>query len=88
MFNYNLDPTNHLYNINRKLADYLKRNQWLLKKNFSDKSLLQIANYYQISRLTYGMCIFIDEDKIMTSLEKHRMKYIKSIINIKHNIKK
>ena len=68
MFNYNLDPTNHLYNINRKLSDYLKRNQWLLKKYFSAKSLLQIANYYQISRLAYGMSIFIDEDKIMTSL--------------------
>jgi hypothetical protein len=33
------------------------------------------------------MCIFIDEDKIMESLEKHRMKYIKSIINTKDNIK-
>jgi hypothetical protein len=32
--NYNLDPTNHLYNINRKLEDYLKRNQSLLKKFF------------------------------------------------------
>ena len=86
-FNYNLDPTNHLYNINRKLSEYLKRNQWLLKKYFSAKSLMQIANYYQISKLTYGMCIFIDEKNIMESLEKARMKYIRSIINIKDNVK-
>ena len=33
------------------------------------------------------MSIFIDEDKIMTSLEKHRLKYIKSIINTKDNVK-
>ena len=58
-----------------------------IKKYFSAKSLLQIANYYQISRLTYGMCVFLDEDKIMESLEKHRMKYIKSIINTKDNVK-
>ena len=34
MFNYNLDPTDHLYNLKRKLADYLKRNQWFLKNIF------------------------------------------------------
>ena len=33
------------------------------------------------------MSIFIDEDKIMTSLEKHRLKYIKSIKNTKDNVK-
>ena len=85
--NYNIDPTNHLYNINKKLSEYLKRNHWLIKKYFSAKSLLEIANYYQISRLTYGMCIFIDEKNIMESLEKARMKYIRAIINSKDNVK-
>ena len=86
-FNYNLDPTNHLYNINRKLSEYLKRSQWLLKKYFSAKSLMQIANYYQISKLIYGMCIFIAKKNIMESLEKARIKYIRAIINIKDNVK-
>lgn len=67
--NSNIDPMNHLYTINRKLADYLKRNNLLLKKYFYPKSLLLIANYYQISRLTYGMCNFIDDKKIMDSLD-------------------
>ena len=47
----------HLYNVNKKLSDYLKRNNWLLKTYFSPKSLLLLTNYYQISRLTY-MYIF------------------------------
>ena len=64
---------NHLYTINKKLADYPKRNNWLMKKYFSPKSLLLIANYYQISRLTYGMCNFIDDKRIMDSLEKARV---------------
>ena len=85
--NNNLDPMAHIYSINRKLSDYLKRNNWLIKKYFSPKTLIQISNYYQISRITYGMCIYLDNKKIMDSIEKARLKYFKSIINIKDNIK-
>lgn len=58
-----------------------------MKKYFSPKSLLLIANYYLISRITYGMCNYIDDKRIMDSLEKARLKYFKSIINLKNNIK-
>ena len=85
--NNNLDPMAHLYLVNRKLSNYLQRNNWLLKKYFSPKSLLLIANYYQISRITYGMCIFLDDSRIMDSVEKARLKYFRSIINIKDNVK-
>ena len=49
--NNEISPMTHLYIVNKKLSDYLKRNNWLLKTYFSPKSLLLLANYYQISRL-------------------------------------
>ena len=82
-----IDPSNHIFNVNRKLSDYIKRNEWLLKSYFSPKSLLLLANYYQMSRLSYGMCIFIDVKEIMESLEKARVKYFRSILGCKDNIK-
>ena len=85
--NYNLDPMNHIYNINKKLYEYIKRNNWLLKKYFSPKSLLLISNYYQISRLIYGLSIYLDNERVMESIEKLRLKYFRSIINLKNNIK-
>lgn len=83
----NLSPTTHLYNVNRKLSDYLKRNEWLLKAYFTPKSLIQLANYYQTSRLTYGLSNFLDAGNIMESLEKARLKYFRSILGTKDNIK-
>ena len=84
--NNEISPMTHLYNVNRKLSDYLKRNNWLLKTYFSPKSLLLLANYYQISRLTYGMCIFLDDKRIMESVETARLKYFRSILGTKNNI--
>ena len=71
----------HLYNVNKKLSDYLKRNNWLLKTYFSPKSLILLANYYQISRLTY-VYIF----RIMESVETTRLKYFISILGTKNNV--
>ena len=87
MINSSIDPSNHIYETNKKLALYLKRNQWLMRSYFTPRSLLLLANYYQMSRLSYGMCVFLDNDKIMDNLEKARMKYCRSIIGLKENIK-
>ena len=32
----------HLYNVNKKLSDYLKKNNWLLKTYFSPENLIII----------------------------------------------
>ena len=61
--NYNLDPTNHLYVINRKISEYLVKNRWLMKTYFSPKTLILLANYFQMSRLSYGMCTYLDNGK-------------------------
>ena len=60
---------------------------WLMEEYFSPKSLIQLASYYQVSRMSYGMCTYIDNGKVMDSLEKMTMKYLRSIINVKDNVK-
>ena len=42
--NNEISPMTHLYNVNWKLSDYLKRDNWLLKTYFSPKSLLLLVN--------------------------------------------
>lgn len=57
-----------------------------MDKYFSPKTLLQIANYYQMSRLSYGLCVYLDWGNLMESLEKTRLKYFRSILGTKDNV--
>ena len=36
-----------------KLDEYLVRNKWLIKKYFTPKTLIQISQYFQFSRIGY-----------------------------------
>ena len=51
--NNEIFPMTHLYNVNRELSDYLKRDNWSSKSYFSQKSLLLLANDYQIFIFTH-----------------------------------
>ena len=73
----------YINKVNRKISIYINRNFMLSNKYFSIKSLKMIYEYYQSSRLFYGMCVFIDKSNIMMSLERLKIKFFKSIIKVK-----
>ena len=81
-----LSPKVHLNKVHLKLRTYIDRNQWLIRKYFSPKSLINICNYFQMSRLSYGMCSFLDTPEIMKALETMKMHYLRSMLGFKENI--
>ena len=72
----------HLHKTKKRLEEYIHRNKLLLDKYFSPRSLLKIFNYYQKSRLTYGMSSFMELDGCMTKLESNFMLLMKSILHL------
>jgi hypothetical protein len=65
-----------------KLNKYRDRNYKLKKIYFSPRSLIQIFNYLQRSRLIYGMSSFVDLQSSMKKLESELMGFIISIFNL------
>ena len=83
---YNINPTAHLVMTKERLEIYMKRNNWLLKEYFSPKSLIQLCDYFQCSRLAYGMCVFLDDANIMEKLESIWMMFLRSILGFYDNV--
>ena len=79
-----LSPLPGLIEVNSKLSIYLKRNNWLIKKHFSPRSLTLISDYYQKSRLVYGMSSFLDDPYTITQVERHSVQYTKSVLGLKN----
>ena len=52
---------------------------------FSPKSLIQLTQYFQISRLTYGMNVYLDHNKIIDLVQKATQKFIRSALGLKFN---
>jgi hypothetical protein len=82
----NLSPHQGLMQINSKLEVYNKRNSWLIKKYFTPKSLVCISQYYQFSRLGYGMSCYLDNKDIIDRVEKHSIRYTKSIFGLSYQV--
>lgn len=82
----NLTPVIHLKMTNEKLSVYLQRNRWLLRDFFSPKSLVLIGDYFQNSRLSYGMCAFVDQTLTMSRLEATKMMLLRDILGYRHNV--
>ena len=83
---YNLSPHTHLVKTKERLEVYIRRNNWLLRDYFSPKSLVQLCDYFQCSRLAYGMCTYLEDPKIMEKLEKTKMMFLRSIMGLKDNV--
>ena len=83
---YNLSPMIHLTKVRELLDVYTKRNEWLLKEYFSPKSLVQLCQYFQCSRLSYGMCTFFEDPRVMEKLEVTRMILLRSIMKMADNV--
>ena len=77
-----LNPRESVDGINKKIAIYLQRNYWLMKKYFTPKSLVTISTYYQRSRLIYGMNVFSDLEVIMEKIQRMTMSHIKGIMGM------
>ena len=83
---YNLSPMTHLIKTKEMLEVYTRRNEWLVKEYFSPKSLMQLCEYFQFSRLGYGMCTFLEDAKVMEKLEVTRMMFLRSMLKFADNV--
>lgn len=68
-----------------KLASYLKRNYWLIKKHFTPRSLvtLSLKLLLQVED-SFGMNCFLDKVDIFDTVESYFIKYVKSILGLKN----
>ena len=67
--NPKLSPKPHIVAQNLKLNDYFKRSYMLHKKYFTPISLVRIIDYFVKSRLSYGLCYFLDCPSSMKKIE-------------------
>ena len=65
-----------------KLQKYIDRNKLLIRKYFSPRSLIKIFNYYQKSRLVYGMSSDLIHANSVRRLNTNIMKLIKNILGL------
>lgn len=65
-----------------KLQKYVDRNRFLIRKYFSPRSLIKIFNYYQKSRLVYGMSSDLIHMNSIRRLNTNIMKLIKNILGL------
>jgi hypothetical protein len=72
--------------IEKKLQIYLLKNKYLIKKYFSLKTLVDLSRSFQTSRIVYGACNFLDQEKTVEVVERLVIKYIKSVAGIKDNV--
>lgn len=81
-----LNPEGTIAASNEKLYAYIKRNEWLMKKYFTPKSLVQIGQYFQNSRIVYGLNIFLDKFSVINKAQCAAQKYLKSTLGLKNNV--
>jgi hypothetical protein len=85
IINCKITPRQHIHSINSKIKGYLKRNEMLHRKYFSPFSLLLIMDYFVKSRLSYGMCCFLDHEVSIKMIEKTLARHLKSIFKLPTN---
>ena len=69
LINYDMNPIGSIEEVLKKLKVYISRNKWLIKKYFRAKTLIEIAECFQHSRLTYGACVFLPDKKIIRKIK-------------------
>jgi hypothetical protein len=84
-FETNWLKSSNLNEINSKLSVYMKRNSWLIKSQFTANSLVVLSEYYQRSRLVYGMSCYMDQGEILDKVEKHAIQYVKSVLGLNNS---
>jgi hypothetical protein len=82
----NIDPRGSVILVNNKLQDYLTRNNWIIKKYFTPRSLITLGRYYQESRIIYGLNAFLDMGNVIDIAQRASLKYLRSIVGLNHNV--
>jgi len=77
-----ISPTKHIFSIRNKIDTYFQRNGWLHKKYFTPFSLIRIIDYFIKSRISYGLCCFLDNPSAMKKLEDTLVRHLKSIFDL------
>jgi hypothetical protein len=72
--------------INKKLKGYLSRNDWIVKKFFTPKSLIVLNRYYQEPRIIYGLNPLLDMGNVIDIAQKASLKYLRSLLGVKNNV--
>jgi hypothetical protein len=86
ILNAAIDPRGSVILINKKLKGYLSRNDWIVKKFFTPKSLIILNRYYQESRIIYGLNPFLDMGDVIDIAQKASLKYLRSLLGLKNNV--
>ena len=85
MLDTKISPKYHITAVKNKLKTYLQRNRMLHKKYFSPYSLIRIVDYFVKSRISYGLCCFLDSPSTMKKLENVLAVHLKGIFGLPVN---
>ena len=77
-----LNPIGGLKKTSKKIEIYIKRNRWLLKRYFSIKTLIQLCEYFQKSRMTYGAVVFLQLNTIINYIDEVCYRFMRNIIGL------
>ena len=66
----------------KKLEVYIKRNKWLLKRYFCIKTLIQLCEYFQKSRMTYGAAVFLQLNTIVNYIDEVCYRFMRNILGL------
>lgn len=71
-----IDPRGSVIFVNNKLQDYLTRNNRIIKKYFTPRSLIILGRYYQESKIIYGLNGFLDMSHAIDVAQRASLKYL------------
>ena len=77
-----LNPIGGLKETSKKIEVYISRNRWLLKRYFSIKTLIQLCEYFQKSRMTYGAAVFLQLNTIVNYIDEVCYRFMRNIIGL------
>lgn len=83
-----LSPKGGLIELNAKLKEYLNRNNWIIRKYFTPKSLIILSKVFQESRIVYGLSSWLDCGDLIDMAQNASLKYIRGLLGLKHNVSK
>ena len=68
--------------INKKLSEYFRKKYFLNQRYFSIKSIMLLFNYFQKSRLYYGLPAFIDQTSAINRVYRSILYNIKILLKL------
>jgi len=85
LINTKLSPKYHICHIRDKVSQCLKKNFMLQKKYFTPLSLIRVVDYFVKSRISYGLCCFLNNAAMMDKLDDLLMRYLRGIFGLARN---